>query len=379
MAATTWIQPLRDNLVYASGYFSAFQARFPRTLSELYALFASKVVSPFLPFLSFLALPFFSGTSTTINLLFFYLTWSAIVLTHDQLVVELYGTLVIRLLCYLLPALGFLAFDCAAPRLSKGIKARGASQLPHLLGRNKLLEISGVAVANVLLAIALQAGLELLCTRGLHIRSILKVTSAVPLPWTILKDVASALAIRGVLVYAVHRYLLHTYDSPLKALHLRWQHSIKLPFSLVAAYDHPVNYLLVSWFPIFVPAYLFRLHVLEWHLLVALCSLEELFVFSGYAVLPSSILLVGMARRTDEHFAVVDEGKAVGNFGRFGILDFVCGTVCQDEGDAIDDIETEVEKHRVKERAESSANGAMAGIKGKPKSKPSTRSQSKKA
>ena len=100
-------------------------------------------------------------------------------------------------------------------------------------------------------------------------------------------------------------------------------------------------------------------------------------MFSGYAVLPSSILLLGMARRTDEHFAVVDEGKRVGNFGRWGLMDFVCGTTCQDEDDAVDDFQKEADKHSVKQRAASAMDGIVSGVKSKPKSKTATRSQAK--
>ena len=243
-------QSIRDNVVYATGYVQGRSFALPHSFGELYGLLVSKVTGLIalpLPFLSFLALPFYTGSSTTINLVFFYLTWSALVLSHDQLTVELYGTLAVRLLCFLLPALGFLAFDCAAPSLSKGMKNRGEEQVPLRIGRNKLLEVVGVAVFNVLLSVALQAVIELLVTEVLHMKSILRVTSVVPLPWTILKDVAKGFAIRGILHYVVHRYLLHTWDSPLKTWHGRWQHSVQLPFSIVAAYDHPVNYLLAQW------------------------------------------------------------------------------------------------------------------------------------
>lgn len=110
------------------------------------------------------------------------------VLSYGPLTVELYGTLAIRLLCFVLPALAFLAFDCAVPSIARTIKNRGSSQSPLLLGRNKLLEIIGFSLLNVGLGIALQAALELLFTDVLHLRSILKVTSAVPFPWNILKD-----------------------------------------------------------------------------------------------------------------------------------------------------------------------------------------------
>ena len=367
------IHSIRDNAVYASGYLQGRYFALPRSITELYALLASKftrLITLPLPFLSFVLLPFFGSTSTTISVAFFYLTWSALVLSHDQLTLELYGTLLVRGLCFAVPALIFLGIDWALPSFSKGLKNRGAKQLPReQLDRNKLLEVIGISLANVLLAIALQGLLELLFTEVFHVRSILRVTTIVPLPWNILKDIAIGFALRGILMYAAHRYLLHTYDTPLKDWHLQWQHSISLPFSLAAAYDHPVNHLVAQWLPTFLPAYLFRFHVLTWHLFLALCSLEELFVFSGYAVLPSSIVLLGMARRMDEHFAAVDEGKAIGNFGRSGVLDFICGTTCKDEGDAFDDLQSEAEKHSVKQRAENAVNGAVSGIRGKQRPK----------
>ena len=254
-------QAIRDRIVFTSGYI---QGRFPHSPSDLWALSISKVTSLVaipLPFLSFLALPFFSGTSTTINLVFFYLIWSTLVLSNDPLRIEIYGTLLIRVLCFLLPAIGFVLFDSFLPGLSRGIKNR-PGQLPFAqLTRNELLKIVGVAALNVLLGVALQAVLELFFTEALHLRSILKVTTIVPLPWNILKHVAFGFVIRGIIIYLVHRYLLHTVDSSLKTWHIEWQHSVALPFSVVAAYDHPINYLLLEWLPAFVPAYLMRFHV----------------------------------------------------------------------------------------------------------------------
>lgn len=363
-------QTIRDNILYAYGYVQGRSFSLPRSFSGLYGQLISKVTSfvalP-LPLLSFLALPFFGGSPATVNLVIFYLTWSALVASHGPLTVEVGGTLLVRLFCFLLPALGFLAFDCVLPNLSKGIKARGEKQLPLRLSRNKLVEIAGVAAFNVLLSVAIQGGLELLSTEVLHVRSLLKVTSLVPLPWTILKDVAKGIAMRAVLRYSAHRYLLHTYNTPLKTWHRQWQHSIELPFSLLAAYDHPVNYLLSQWLPVFLPAYVFRFHVLTWHILLAVASLEELFVYSGYAVLPSSIVLAGMARRTDAHFVAVQDGKYVGNFGHLGLLDFVCGTTCKDEVDVVDDLQSEATKHRFQEHAEDAVQAAMSGLEGKQK------------
>lgn len=356
-------QTIRDNFLYASGYLQGRTFSLPHSVSDLYGLAISKATSFIalpLPFLSFLALPFLGSTSTSINLVFFYLTWSALVLSHDPLDVELYGTLAIRILCFILPALGFLAFDYSVPSASKGIKASVEKALPQRLGQHKLLEVVAVSIFNVLLSVALQAGIELLFTQVLHLRSVLKVSTAVPLPWSIAKDLVRGLALRGVLHYAVHRYVLHTWNSPLKTWHLRWQHSVQQPFSLVAAYDQPICYLLAQFLPLWAPAYLFRFHVLTWHILLAVVSLEELFVYSGYAVLPSSIVLAGMARRTDAHFATAKDSAHAGNFGHWGVLDFACGTSCRGD-DVMDDLQDEAEKHQVQRRVSEAMKGAKDG------------------
>lgn len=300
---------------------------------------------------------------------FFYLTWTSLVLSRGQLSIELYGTLLARLLCFLLPALAFLAFDCTVPGLSKNVKARGKEHSPLKHDRRVLFEIAGVATANVFLGVLLQVALEVLATRIFHLKSILRVTVSVDLPWNIIKDVARGYALRGILHYVVHRHALHAHEGPLKSWHLEWQHRVKVPFSLVAAYDHPANYLLAQWLPTFLPAYLFRFHVFTWCLFLGLCSLEELFVFSGYTALPSTIMLVGMAQRCDEHFVSVHEGPEVGNYGRLGVLDLVCSTGCRSGDDLADDLADEAEKHDVQSRTKNAVKGAKAGIKGKTRSR----------
>jgi hypothetical protein len=360
---TSLVQSLRDTAGYAAAYSSGRSWPLPRGIAEVYGWAIAKttgLISLPLPFLSFLALPFYAGGSTTINLVFFYLTWSTLVLGHDQLTVEVIGTLIVRLSLFLVPALAFLAFDCVLPNISKTIKARGETQLPSKqLDRNTLLIVVLVASSNVLLAVMVQTGLEFLFTEILHLQSILVVSIAVPTPLTMLKDVVKGYAVRGITHYAIHRYLLHTYQSILRTWHLEWQHSISLPFSLVASYDHPIVFLLAGWFPTILPAYLFRFHVLTFQIFLALTSLEELFVYSGYAVLPSSIVLVGMARRTDAHFVVVKEQQKVGNYGHLGVLDFVCGTTCSVEVDVVDDLKSEVDKHHLQQQVDEAVKRAI--------------------
>nr|POE58680.1 hypothetical protein CFP56_68355 [Quercus suber] len=364
----TIVQAARDKLHYASGYLSGAS---PRTFSDIPAFVLSRVTGLLtlpLPLLSFLALPFFGGTSTTLSVAFFWLTWTALVLSHDPLQIELMGTLVIRSLCFALPALAFLAFDLLLPRLSTIVKARQQKSLPqYQLDRNDLFKVTAVASGNVLIGVAVQGVLELLTTRVFHLRSILKVSTTVPLPWSIFKDILSGLVLRGVLHYGVHRYLLHGYQTPLRTWHLKWQHSINRPFSVVAAYDHPAAYLVGHWLPSFLPAYLFRFHVLTWHLFIAIVSLEDLFVYSGYAVLPSSIVLAGMARRTDAHFEAAQSRRAAnGNYGYLGVMDLIFRTTLTSTTDVVDDVKDEAQKHSLDDRIEDAVAKAMAKINDAP-------------
>ena len=155
-----------------------------------------------IPALSFLIIPTFSSYSTSFNLLFFYLTWSTLILSNSPLKVELFGTLAIRFLFYILPSLGFLAFDSAAPKVAVNLKEHGEDALP-LNGdsnskKDRWWKIALVSVGNVLLGVALQAGIELLFTQVFHIRSALKVSTSIPLPWSMAIDLLKGLLLREV-------------------------------------------------------------------------------------------------------------------------------------------------------------------------------------
>ncbi len=147
-----------------------------------------------------------------------------------------------------------------------------------------------------------------------------------------------------VLQYYIHRFILHHPTNPLARWHRSWQHSVRAPYSLVANFDHPAAWVVGRWLPLYLPALLFRLHVLTFGLLLVLVSLEEVFAFSGYSVLPSTIILGGIARRHDAH--LMSGGK--GNFAPWGVLDWVHGTTIGGE-DVLDDLKLEIEKRETRE------------------------------
>jgi hypothetical protein len=87
-------------------------------------------------------------------------------------------------------------------------------------------------------------------------------------------------------------------------------------------------------------------------LLLAIFSLEEVFTYSGYNVLPSTIMLRGMARRTDAHMM----SKGQGNYGSIGVLDWTHGTTLG--ADVMYDVREEMDKHDVQDRAGRAIDGA---------------------
>lgn len=324
-----------------------------------------------LPMLSFLLIPTMSSYSTSLNLLFFYLTWSTLVLSHPPLRVEIVATMAVKLLFYVAPSLFFLAFDALVPSAAEGFKALGESGLPFKnASRNRtvvMLRMLAWSIFNTLLGIAIQTSVELLFTRVLHWRSALRVTTTLPLPFAILKDLAKGYLLREVLTYFLHRYVLHDWHHTvsLSRAHRDWYHAISTPFPLSATYDHPAAYLVRSFLPTYLPAVLFRFHLLTYVLYLTLTSLEETFAYSGYSTVPTNFILGGVARRTDNHVLCSGDG----NFGPWGLVDWIMGTSVG--SDLLDDVVAEADRHdvpekieRAKGRAKKSANGKIAEAKG---------------
>ncbi|THX06952.1 sterol desaturase family [Aureobasidium pullulans] len=346
-------QALRDEVVYYYGYSQGRGFSISDILSRSSAKILSQVSSLMtipLPLLSFLAVPFFGSSSTTISLAFFLLTWVTLVSTHDPLYLELIGTLTIRIIFFVLPSLAVLGFDTLIPSLSASIKTRGAAQLPTQLSSRRLRNVLFVSIFNVAFSVFAQGACDYVLTEVLNIRSAIRVSKIPPAPWpTMVKEVLYGLVCRGFLHYFIHRDILHASPrgSILARWHADWAHSLKHPFSLTATYDHPICHLLTDWAPLYLTTLFFRFHVLTWYILTAIVSLEQFFIYSGYSVLPSQILLAGMAQRTDSHYAT--GGK--GNYGHWGVLDWIFGTGCPGDADVMDDVQEEADKRGVRQRA----------------------------
>ena len=116
---------------------------------------------------------------------------------------------------------------------------------------------------------------------------------------------------------------------------------------MVANYDHPVAYIVHVFLPTYIPALLCRFHLLTYHLYLAIVSLEETFAYSGYNVLPSGLVLGGIARRQERHLM----GGGEGNFGSLGAMDFLLGTSLGQ--DVIEDVTEELEEEVQKKHGKS--------------------------
>lgn len=348
-----------------------------------------------LPILSFFFSTSATSWSTSLNLLFFYMTWSTLVLSHSPLHIQLFGALAIRLVFFLLPALVFLSFDLLLPSLAETIKYEGAAALPprdlRFLAQQLLL-----ALCNIVLQSGLEAGASLGWTYVLGGPPPFRTTTTLPLPFALLKQLGWLYLAREVLGYYLHRRVLHA-DRPagngpswplrlprirlpsflrsdtnnhsvataardttnvLAHQHARYAHARAAPpYALALATDHPLPYLLHRFAPTYLPAaLLIRPHLLVYFLFVGLVTLEETLTMSGYTIVPG-LIMGGITRRNAAHYGAGHAGSDNGNYGAWGVLDWGCGT--GSGRDLGEDVRAEARKHRVQERGEKGAREAL--------------------
>ncbi|KAK6957636.1 hypothetical protein Daesc_000423 [Daldinia eschscholtzii] len=313
-----------------------------------------------LPIVSYFGGPMLSSWSGSLNLLFFYMTWMTLVLSHPPLTIELVGTLAVRIVFWLIPSLLFLIFDSLVPSLAESIKLYGRRSLPRRSAASLLRQIL-LAIFNLGLSTAVQAGISKGAGTFLH-RPLFKTSTALPLPWQIAKHILMLYAAREILTYYLHRFVLHS-RGRVARLHSAYAHSRKhaAPYALMLYADHPLPLLFNRTLPVYLPAMAIQPHLLTYFLFTILTTLEETMSMSGYSIIPG-IIMGGITRRTATHYA--SGGR--GNFGAWGLLDWVSGTSVGK--DVVEDIEDEAEKHQVKERGQKaiSDTGSMVqdGING---------------
>lgn len=294
--------------------------------------------------------------STSLNLLFFYMTWTTLILSHSPLKIELFGTLGLRIAFWLIPSLFSLLADTLLPSLAESIKYTGASALPPRDAKS-ITRLLGLALLNLTLETVLEGLLSL--GTALYLQApIFRASTTLPLPWQMAKHVALLFAAREVLTYYIHRYILHAHLGNSTTRYLSSQHTScahrhrAAPFSLMLMTDHPLPFLLHRFIPLYLPALLLQrhLHMLTFFLFFGLCTIEETLTLSGYTMVPG-IIMGGINRRNSLHYA-----RPTGNFGSWGVLDWMHGT--SQGGDVFEDVRKEAEKHHLKEKGEKAADEA---------------------
>ncbi|KAM0251435.1 hypothetical protein ACHAQJ_008186 [Trichoderma viride] len=296
------------------------------------------------PIFSYLLGPTLTSWSTSLNLLFFYMTWSTLVLSQPPIIVHIAGILAIRIVFFLIPSLITLFLDVSLPSLAEGIKHGGRSALPPR-DAQALGKLLGLVLLNLVIMTAIEGGLSFAFILAFK-EPVFKTTTTLPLPWQIFKHVLILLSARETLLYYIHRFVLHGKSYPsLSKRHQNYAHAkAGAPFSLRLLADHPLPLLFYRFLPLYLAALIIRPHILTYFLVLTICTGEETLAMSGYTIVPG-IIMGGIVQRSAIHYA----GKGTSNYGSWGILDWVNGT--SRGRDVLEDVKNEAEKHNLQERS----------------------------
>ncbi|EGO58835.1 hypothetical protein NEUTE1DRAFT_116279, partial [Neurospora tetrasperma FGSC 2508] len=188
-----------------------------------------------LPFVSYFLPSSMTAWSTSLNLLFFYMTWTTLVLSQSPFKLEILGTLGIRLVFWLLPSLVFLLFDTLCPGISVSLKYKGAVDLQDRNVRTHA-RLLGLGLLNLLTSTAVQALISLGVSTLFGV-PVFRTTTTLPLPWQMAKHIAILYLGREILTYYIHRFVLHAHHENSKRgsgssltnrltnLHIRYAHA----------------------------------------------------------------------------------------------------------------------------------------------------------
>ncbi|CEJ92713.1 hypothetical protein VHEMI08347 [[Torrubiella] hemipterigena] len=308
-----------------------------------------------IPLISYLVAPTQTSWSASFNLLFFYMTWATLILSHSALKVQLVGVLAIRIVLWLVPSLLSLLLDLGLPSVMESIKHGGRASLP-LRNARRIGRLLFMVIVNnaVLLGVEGLISYAYLNTYG---QTIFRTTLTLPFPWQVAKQIVYLFILRETLQYYLHRHVLHSSDSPVAKLHTSFAHGpAGAPFALQVYTDHPVPLLLHRFLPIYLPAAFIRPHLLTYFLFVGLCTLEETLAMSGYTIVPG-IIMSGITQRTAIHYAT----KGNANYGAYGVVDWAHST---SKGRGIlQDLRDEAEKHHLQERSERTVGQGLEAMK----------------
>lgn len=164
---------------------------------------SSAIISFFgLPLLSLLLIPALSSYTTSLNVLFFYMTWTTIVMSHPYIRIELVFSLLARTLAFILPSVLLFLFDILVPSAAILWKRNGEQSLPmgKKRGGIRLQDIKVVcwSLFNVLFGVFLQAVVEFILIQILGLPSALNGSMFLPTPWGMVQYLGFLVVFRDV-------------------------------------------------------------------------------------------------------------------------------------------------------------------------------------
>lgn len=300
-----------------------------------------------IPIISYAFTPGVTSWSTSMNILFFYMTWTSLVFAHSPIQVHISGLLVIRAIFWLIPSLIFLLFDLAVPSLAEGIKFGGRTALPPRNMR-RISKMLGLALLNLVILLLAEAVMST-AYKAVFRRTDFKMYTTLPLPWTVFKHSIFILGSREVLHFYIHKNILHG-NNWLARQHIAYAHKNPgAPCSIQLFTDHPLALVVHRLLPLYLPAIFLRPHMLTYFLVCIISTAEETLAMSGYTIIPG-IIMSGITQRVSIHYA----GQGSSNYAALGVLDWAHGT---SKGRGVfQDIQNEAEKHHLQERSADKAN-----------------------
>lgn len=231
--------------------------------------------------------------------------WASIVTTYPPSQIEFYGTLLVQILFFWVPALLYTAVDYFLPNYSARHKLQPfpskqptAAQIRHCF-----LVVLRNQVQNTLIGLLMSYYSP---------SSSFQITTSFPTLFEFTRDFLSCWLLREILFYIAHR-ILHV-----PALYRRFHkthHEFTAPVALSAQYCHPLEQLLANTLPIALPPVVLRTNLLTMWGFLAYQLVETASVHSGYD------FWGGWAKHHDLHHE-----RFWGNFGAVGWVDWMVGT-----------------------------------------------------
>lgn len=234
--------------------------------------------------------------------------WIRIKTSASPSTIELTGILVIQLFAFWLPSGLLLSLDrlCPSFALRHKLQPRTKQATPTQIGH-----CTEVVALNQILGMAVKV-LELLMSRAVGKGSLYRFDNALPTVKEVLQDCFLCVVGCEIIFYYSHRILHH--PTLYRRIH-KQHHQFTAPIALVAQYAHPLEYVLSSILPLWLPPQILGCHIVTCCIFWGCATIETVIAHSGFNFF--SVL----AQKHDLHHE-----KSRVNFGTLWFLDYLHGT-----------------------------------------------------